>query len=117
MKTSVSTYVNTVHNNLELLIHTDMASFKELLGELKEIIDWWSFGKAVGIPKAQLMIVHKDGRTTEVCRRLLIEAWCKLEKPTWSAVVSSLFKCGMATLGWKIANKHGRDSYISYILS
>lgn len=83
-----------------------MVSFKELLDGLETVTDWWSLGKAVGISKAKLLSIYKDGKTTKVCRRLLIEAWCKLEQPTWCTVVSALFYCGMATHGWRIARKH-----------
>ena len=89
-----------------ILIHADTVSYTQLLDELKVVIDWWSFGKALGIPKAKLLTIYRDGKFTENCRRLLLETWSKLERPTWSTVISSLFKCGMTTLGWKIAIKH-----------
>ena len=88
------------------LLFADSVSFKQLTDELSTLTDWWSFGKALGISKAQLMIIHKDGKTVKRCKRLLMETWCKLEKPTWAMVTASLFKCGVTSLGWKIAMKY-----------
>jgi hypothetical protein len=54
------------------------------------------------------MIIHKDGKTVKNCKRLLIDSWWKLEKPTWAMVIASLFKCGMTSLGWQIAKKYSK---------
>ena len=90
-----------------ILLHTvDNVTFKELLYELKEVTDWWFFGKVVNISQAQLLTIQRDGMTTDKCRALTIEKWTKLEKITWSKVVSSVFKCGMTTLGWELAANH-----------
>ena len=75
-------------------------------------MDWWSFGKVLGIPKSQLFTIYLDGKNIKGCRRLLIETWYKLEQPTWLTVVASLFKCGMSALGWQIAAKHSEYGFI-----
>ena len=93
---------------INLLESVDSVTFKVLYEELSTLTDWWSFGKAIGISKARLMIIHKDAKTVKQCKRLLIETWCKLEKPTWATVTASLFKCGMTSLGWQIAKKHSK---------
>ena len=87
--------------------------YKDLVHGLREITDWWSFGKAVNLSQIQLLTIYQEGRTTKECRTRMIEMWLKLEKPTWSTVLSSLFKCGMSALGWKLAAQHG---YFSLIL-
>ena len=91
------------------MICSDEVTLKELLHELKELKDWFLFGEVVGVPQAQLITIQRDGRTTEECRRLMLQSWIKLEKPTWSKVVSSLFKCGMTLCGWKLAEKYRKD--------
>ena len=89
-----------------MIFFVDSISYKQLADELSTLTDWWSFGKALGISRTQLMIIHKDGKIVKQCRRLLIETWCKLEKPSWAVVITSLFKCGMTSLGWQIAKKY-----------
>ena len=95
------------------LLLSDEVTFKELLHDLKEVVDWWSFGKAVNLSHIQLLIIHQEGKTTDKCRALMIEKWMKLEKLTWSTIVSSLFKCGLVALGWRLAAKH---SYLTKIV-
>lgn len=81
---------------------------KELLEELKELTDWLLFGKVIGIPQAQLHAIIQDGADNRECKRLVFERWIKLEQPTWNKVISSLFKCGMTTVGWELAKKYGK---------
>lgn len=45
-----------------------------------------------------------------------MDKWCRMEKPRWSSVVCSLFKCGMNTLGWQIATKHSMHFIICTVL-
>ena len=81
---------------------------KELLDDLKELKDWYLFGEVVGVPQAQLMAIQIDGRTTKERKRLMLRRWIRLERPSWSKIISSLFKCGLTHLGWQLAEKHGK---------
>lgn len=87
----------------------DEVTFKDLMNSLKDMTEWWLFGKAVGIPEAQLLIIERDEKTTERCKIAIVQKWIKLDNPSWNKVVYSLFKCGMTTLGWEIAAKHGKS--------
>ena len=84
-------------------------TLKKLLEELKELTDWLMFGNVIGISQAQLATIQQDGRNEGERKRLMFQTWMKLEKPTWIKVISSLFKCGMTTLGLQLANKFGNN--------
>lgn len=77
---------------------------------MKELTDWYSFGRVVGESKAQLIAIERDGRTTKERRRFMLERWMKSEQPTWSRVVSSLFKCGRSVLGQRLALKYSKNT-------
>ena len=81
---------------------------EELIDDLQELKDWYLFGEVVGVPQAQLMAIQIDSRMTEECKRLMLERWIRLERPSWPKIISSLFKCGLAHLGWQLAEKHGK---------
>ena len=108
---SIYALESSYHNCIDL--ESDAVSKKEMLDDLETVTDWWSFGKALGMAKSQLFTIYLDGKTTKKCRCQLIDAWYRLEQPTWFAVVTSLFKSGMASLGWKIAAKHGECGRIT----
>ena len=90
------------------LVYVDEVTFKDLMTGLKHMTEWWLFGKAVGIPQAQLLVIERDEKTTDRCKIAVLQKWIKLYNPTWNEVVYFLFKCGMTTLGWEIAAKHGK---------
>ena len=109
---------SSYHNSIETNdLESDAVSRKEMLDDLETVTDWWSFGKALGMAKSELFAIYLDGRTTKKCKCQLIDVWYRLEQPTWLAVVTSLFKSGMASLGWKVAAKHSECERIIYIMN
>lgn len=81
-----------------------------LIGELKEVTDWFIFGMHLGVHHAKLLAIKKDYDKDglERCKAETLIVWMNQEPPTWAKVVQALAKLGMGTLAQKIAGARGK---------
>lgn len=96
----------------------NLMELEELLAELSEVTDWFSFGINLEIPEARLKEIEKKWESVESCKREMLTEWMQLAHPSWKAVVIALAGIDMKDLAIKISNKYGEyTTFISPIAS
>ena len=80
---------------------------EELLTELNEVTDWFSFGVNLEIPEVRLKEIEKKCKSVEHCKREMLTVWMQLAHPSWKAIVIALAGINMNDLALKICNKYG----------
>lgn len=81
---------------------------KDVLGELREVTDWFYLGMCLGIPIAKLQAIKQDYKHTDERKREVFLKWMEMEEPTWSKIVRVLREMGKKALANQIAQNHGK---------
>ena len=91
----------------------NLIELEELLAELTEVTDWFSFGINLEIPEAKLKEIEKKCESVEGYKREVLTVWIQLAHPSWKAVVIALAGIDMRDLALKIGNKYGEIHYFA----
>ena len=84
------------------------ADLKDLIADLREVIEWRTFGMHLNVPLVDMEHIQSDNRSDlRACREQMLITWAKVATPTWQAVVHSLIKTGYKRLAKDIAQKRG----------
>jgi hypothetical protein len=89
----------------------NLIELEELLAELTEVTDWFSFGINLEIPEARLKEIEKKWDSVENYKREMLTVWMQQAHPSWKAVVIALAGIDMRDLAIKISNKYGAFHY------
>ena len=87
---------------------------EELLAELSEVTDWFSFGVNLEISEDRLKEIENKWESVESCKREMLTVWMQQAHPSWKAVVIALAGINMKDLAIKISNKYGEIHWILY---
>ena len=82
----------------------------DLLGDLHEVVNWYTFGVYLKVEPWRLEVIQNDYPTSEERRKEALLWWLNnaLKKERkWATIVHAHCKSGYASLAQKVALKHG----------
>lgn len=82
-------------------------TLEDLLTELNEVTDWFSFGISLEIPDTILRGIKQEFELVEDCKREMLMVWLQQSHPTWKTIVIALTGIDMDDLAIRIANEYG----------
>ena len=88
---------------------------KDLVNELKDVIDWFTFGYYLGLGTGTLQTVRRDRGDVDSCRREMLSLWMREHEPTWYKVVAALVEMKLYNLAVKIASKYSKSTHPVFV--
>ena len=85
--------------------------FKNLVNELRDVTDWFTFGIYLELEVAALQAVKSNQIDTDSCRREMLSIWMREKEPTWYKVVDALVELKLYRLAVKIASKYSKSTH------
>ena len=92
----------------------NLMELEDLLTELAEVTDWFSFGVNLEIHEPRLKEIEKKWESVESCKREMLIVWMQQAHPSWKAVVIALAGIDMKDLAIKISNKYGEYAAFTF---
>jgi len=95
-----------------VIVCSGEVKLKDLVNELKDVVDWFTFGYYLGLGTAALQTVKRDRGDVDSCRREMLSVWMREYEPTWYKVVAALVEMKMYNLAVTIASKYSKFTHL-----